>query len=64
MLIIAIIFVLAAAASIRSSYVYNKAEDRGASENVLKRLGNFGAGYSLVMILSAFSIVGTLETSI
>lgn len=64
MLVIIIIFVLAAAASLRSSYVYSKAEDRGASTKSLNRVGRFGAAYSLVMILTAFSIVGTLETSI
>lgn len=64
MLAVIIVFVLAGAASLRSSHVYSKAEVHGASARKLNHLARVGSTYAVVMILAGFMVVGTLETTL
>lgn len=64
MFIVGIIFVLAIAASVRASVIYERAVAKGDSKKAIKHLENVGALYFTVAICLAFVIAGTLETAL
>ena len=63
MLIVGIIFVLATAASLRSSVVYDRAVAKGDSKKAIKHLETVGTVYFTIAIVLAFFVVGTLEAA-